>query len=55
MLTTLGLGLRGVGTRDRLKEMAMLKELDNAFAIGAKTPERVKADEFPPALLVRLA
>lgn len=28
-----------------LKEMAILKELDNDFAIGAKTPEAVKADE----------
>ena len=28
-----------------LKEMAILKELDDDFAIGAKTPETVKAHE----------
>jgi hypothetical protein len=28
-----------------LKEMAILKELDNDFATGAKTPEAVKAHE----------
>jgi hypothetical protein len=30
-----------------LKEMAILKELDNDFATGAKTPDAVKADEGP--------
>jgi hypothetical protein len=45
VLTTLGLGLREVGLRDCLKEMAMPKELDNDFALGAKTPERVKAED----------
>ena len=28
-----------------LKEMAILKELDSDFAVGAKTPEAIKADE----------